>query len=605
MSSVDALKPDGDSAVAPGGSGAASSGTTWVSGALPFDPAVNPAVLDTATWDPAAAESVLRGVESEALESLSRALREGGALPNIPAVELYEGSRTAADSGQFVIAGLKDGQQVLLEIPREGAAPRLADPFGSIHAGNEGTVALQATTAANLHTFLREVAPGRGPLALGDTPRLGVGVRMTTACWPAVFRAMESGGFSTNAIQNSVRELNSLKDILERRPATSNYYTGFGMIESGHTGSTFEGLWVSGVLQALRHPTRYPFGADADHLQVKRGPDGLERARGYIDSCRYYTFYTMDMSDILDYAALDEPSDAQAGDRARAVVGDEAVLRSVLAYHRQTQPAEFRTRELSVPTLHRMISKYWMALGALESVNSYLAGIRAGEPYDLEFTIDEHPPERAAFDCLTSEEECAFVLGEVARRGVPVTHLAPNVGTEKGFDYRGIDGLVGLERRVASMVELAGARGVVIDIHSADDLTAPTRAAIRRATKGRLHYKVAPVPQVLFGEILEQVHPDVFADWWNDALLYAQESAETGSEFAVACIADLKAKASPSPSYRDRVFHHFCFRFVGRRGPDGNYLNRQRLYSLSDEFHRAYEDRLAGYLEGLAADLLT
>ncbi len=604
MSSVDAPKLDGDSAVVSDGSGVTSSGTARVSGALPFDPAVNPAVLDTATWDPAAAESVIRSVDSEALADLSRALREGGALPSIPGVELYEGSRVSADSGQFVLAGLKDGQQVLLEVT-SGSGSRLAHLFGSIQVGVDGTIALHETTAANLHAFVRDVAPGRGPQALGDTPRLGVGSRMTTACWPAVFRAMDSGGFSTNAIQNSVRELNSLSDILERRPAARNYYTGFGMIESGHTGSTFEGLWVSGVLEALRHPTRYPFGADADHLQVKRGPDGLARARAYIDSCRYYSFYTMDMADILDYASLDEPSDAQAGDRARAVVGDEAVLRSLVAYHQQTQSSGFATRRLSAPTVHRMIGKYWTALGALEAMNSYLVGIRAGEPYDLEFTIDEHPPERPAFTCLTSEDECAFVLGEVARRELPVTHLAPNVGTEKGFDYRGADGLEGLEKRVASLVDLASASGIVIDIHSADDLTAPTRAALRRATKGRLHYKVAPVPQVLFGEVLEQVHPDIFADWWNDALQYAQESAEAGSQFAAACIADLQANASPQPSHRDRVFHHFCFRFVGRRGADGEYLNRQRLYSLSDAFYRAYEDRFAGYLEGLAADLLT
>ena len=330
-------------------------------GALKIDPAVNPAVLDTATWDPSAAEAILRAAGAEALSGVSFALREGRSLPSVAGLELHEGSLTAGESGTFVLAGLRDGQQVLLEIPEGHAPPRLADPFASIPLGDEGAIAVHATTAANLHAFLRDVAPGRGPRALGDTPRLGVGVRMTTACWPAVFRAMESGGFSTNAIQNSVRELNSLEDVLEGRPATRNYYTGFGMIESGHTGSTFEGLWVSGVLQALQHPTRFPFGADADHLQVKRGPDGLARARRYVDSCRYYTFYTMDMADILDYASLEEPSDAGAGDRARAVVGDEAVLRSAVAYHRQAGRAGSGTARLGEPTVHRMIGKYWAA----------------------------------------------------------------------------------------------------------------------------------------------------------------------------------------------------------------------------------------------------
>ena len=63
-------------------------------------------------------------------------------------------------------------------------------------------------------------------------------------------------------------------------------------------------------------------------------------------------------------------------------------------------------------------------------------------------------------------------------------------------------------------------------------------------------------------------------------------------------------KASPRPSHHDQVFHHFCFRFVGRRGAGGQFLNRDRFYSLSDEFYSADENRLAGYLEGLAEELL-
>ena len=47
-------------------------------------------------------------------------------------------------------------------------------------------------------------------------------------------------------LQNSVRELNLLDDLLAARPAEKNIAFNFGEIESGYTGSTFEGLWVAG-----------------------------------------------------------------------------------------------------------------------------------------------------------------------------------------------------------------------------------------------------------------------------------------------------------------------------------------------------------------------
>jgi tagaturonate epimerase len=572
-------------------------------GALRMDPAANPAVLDTATWDPFAAAEALGRPSRTALDGVARAMTEGRRLPTVPGLVLHEGSRCAVDGAGFVLAGLPDGQQVLLEVGRPGGSPTLGEALAKVTLDAERSVVLHATSAANLRTYLRDVAPDRGPRALGDTPRIGFGVRMTTAAWPAIFRAMESRGFSANAIQNSVRELNLLDDLLEGRPAATTYYTGFGMIESGHTGSSIEGLWVAGVLEALKHPTRFPYGADADHLHVKRGPDGLARARRYVDSYRGSTFYSLDMSDILDYGALNEPSSSASAERALAAVGDDAVLRSIVAYHRRRDPGKGGV-QLSEAMIHRMIAKYWGAFEAMTATNDYVHSKHEGVPYDLEFTIDEHPPEIAAFDCLTAEEECTFVLDEVARRGLPVTHLAPNVGIEKGFDYRGTDGLEGLERRLTSIVNIADRHGVVIDIHSADDLTAPSRAAIRRATKGRLHYKISPLPQILFAEVAEQVHPDFFAAWWGDAVQYAREAAAAGSPFAAACLAELATKASSVPSCRDQVFHHYCFRFVGRRDENGQYLGRHRFYSLSDEFYRQYQDRLTATLEGLADELL-
>ena len=105
---------------------------------------------------------------------------------------------------------------------------------------------LYPSDASVIDRYFRTLAPDRGPRALGPVPRLGVGTRMTTAVWPAIWTAMARRGFAANAIQNSVRELNFLVTLLEARPAEKNIAFGFGAIETGYTGSSFEGLWVAG-----------------------------------------------------------------------------------------------------------------------------------------------------------------------------------------------------------------------------------------------------------------------------------------------------------------------------------------------------------------------
>jgi hypothetical protein len=88
-------------------------------------------------------------------------------------------------------------------------------------------------------------------------------------------------------------------------PAQRLYYPGIGFVPEGRTGSTFEGLWLCGVCEALKAIVAQPDGADADHIMVKRGRDGLDRARNVLlAAARRYSFFTIDVSDILDYSAL-------------------------------------------------------------------------------------------------------------------------------------------------------------------------------------------------------------------------------------------------------------------------------------------------------------
>ena len=569
---------------------------------LDMNPATNPGVLDTATWDRRAGWQAVARMGDRWLH-VQRAATEGRALPPCEGVRPFTGSGKTRGGAVFCLTALPDAQQVFVEIGTGGGPEALGEPMGTLWLSSGIRVAAYPGDAAVVARYCASIKPESGPQPWGRTPRLGIGVRMTTAVWPGIFDAMSRGGFAANAIQNSVRELNLLHDLLECRPAPKNYACGFGTIEAGYTGSTWEGLWLSGVLSALQYEQPVRYGADADHIQVKRGEDGIQRARQIIEAARHYTFYTLDMADILDYAALAATAPGAAPRYLTTKIPNDRERRSVLRYH--GEPAQFdgKTYSLDEAAIGRFVGKYWDALEVLDSLSQYISVLKNGRPFDLEFTIDEHPPEIAAFDCLTTDEEVLFVLREIHRRGLPVTHLAPNFGQEKGWDYRCPDGLEGLEGRMRTQAAIAEAFGVLLDVHSADDLATNARHVIHQATGGRLHYKISPMVQLLYAEVLQENHPELFRRWWEDAMSYARTEAEAGSPFARECLQAYEASVDKSPSRHHMVFHHYSFAFVGRRDASGRFVQREEFYRLSPDFYRAYRTRIADYLAGLAHEL--
>jgi hypothetical protein len=577
-------------------------------GKLEIAPALSPGVLDTATWDRDAAWAAIQAVEDAYWPALVEAAAAAAPLPATEGLMPYAPSCVWREGTLDCLAGLADGQLLFLEIGPDARDSGLGANIGSksfppIASKPQTPVSnlwIYPAAAPVIDRFCRLIAPDKGPCALGPAPRLGIGTRMTTAVWPAIWQAMAQGGFAANAIQNSVRELNFLETLLEGRPAERNVAFGFGTIETGYTGSSYEGLWVSGVLDALKHGAPPRYGADADHIQVKRGADGLARAKRMLDATRYYSFYTLDVSDVLDYGAL--AASAAAGTATLESRIPDAVQRSdLLAYHRQSRRVSGFDYRPDAAALGRLVGKYGAALDAVARLYEYICGFKAGIPFDLELSIDEHPNDVPTFDCLTSETELIFVLLEAQRRGIPLTHVAPNFGVEKGTDYRGADGLPGFEARTRSLCRITEDFGIMPDFHSGDDLSAATRQAIGRATRGRNHFKVSPMLQLLFGEVLADHHPDLFRRWYADALAYAQREAAAGSAFAAKCI---RCSDVQRPSVHDAVFHNFSFAFVGRRDAEGQFICREEFYALSPVFYQAYQECIVGYLLGLADDLL-
>ncbi len=567
-------------------------------GRIEFDPGRNPAILDTVTWDEQAAAEAVRRLEPAVWEAIV-----AGQPFVSPQVTVVGAALGRCEGSAFALAALADGQQVFVSLGPANASAPLGTPFAVEPLADGQELRLYRTDAATIDRYVRRVRPDKGPRPLGATPRIGAGSRMSTAMFPATYRAMVACGFAANTIQNSVRELELLENILAGRPPEAIYYPGFGVVDSGHTGSTFEGLWTCGVLAALQSDGDVRYGADADHIKVLPGPRGMTWAKHVIECARFYSFYTLDVSGVLDYAALGITSAAAAEAVLEARIPDAAERRGVLAYHRQRRRIGGLNYRPDAATLGRLVGKYWAALAAAEELAAFLRSLKTGDAFDLEFAIDERLPDVAACESITGHTELAFVILEAQRRGLPFTHIAPNFGVEKGVDYRCPAGLAELEMRVAIQHRMAEEFGLLLDFHSGDDLSTATRRAIGRATQGRNHFKIAPQPQIIFAETVCDLEPDLFRVWWDDAFAYAQREAAAGSTFAVACLHEYEAAADPTPSPTDPIFHHFGFAFVGRRDAQGRYLNRERLYGLGKAFYHEYQKRIVAYLCELAQDL--
>jgi len=261
-----------------------------------------------------------------------------------------------------------------------------------------------------------------------------------------------------------------------------------------------------------------------------------------------------------------------------------------------------RTFRCDEDLIGRLVGKFWDSMEGTAELSSYVADLRGGEKFDLEYAFDETPAERPVRACISSEEEIVFVIREITRRGLPVTHVAPNFGVEKGFDYRLDDGLSALEKRVAFACRLTEETPFLIDIHSADDLSIATRKAIGRAGNGRLHYKVSPSLQFVFAEALAEQQPELFRKWCDDAFDYTRGEALKGSSIAAGCIEAYERSGDRTPSPHHELFHMFYFAFPGRRDETGRYANRELLYSLPADFYVEYDARIAAMLDGIAND---
>lgn len=572
-------------------------------GNLYFDPRYNPAILDTCTWD---IDKIKNTCSSEFVSFCRKNLLGEDLVPYGPSLDfsnsatVFPLAKSHDGKIEYLLCEFQDRQKVLAAISSEKIQDVVGDRFLTINDGS-AFLSVYAATMETVNRYCQDVDIERGPRALGYVPRLGIGTRMSTLMWPAIYSSMAVHGISVNAIQNSLRELRLLSEIRTGESPREIHLHSFGTIREGHTGCTFEGLWLEGVLSALKIGRIKPYGADADHIKIQNGPGGIDRAKAVILSSRYYSFYTVDVSPILGYHFLFNENKGKGEEILQRVVHSEELRETLRRRHVGTFSFGGSSVSVDMDMLGRLTGKYWEALDAIEQITEYIRTIKQYTPFDLELSIDEVPEGLEIRDVLTTEEEVLFLCNEFIRRNIPITHLAPNFGVEKGCDYRIEAGYARLKKVTRSFFNITREFRIMLDIHSGDDLSTETRKVFRRGTGSNLHYKISPRLQELFAEVLISRAPSIFKQWWERTVDYVRAQAEQGSEFARQCLDEyLKGERL---TVTNKLFHYYHFATVGLFDDNGEFCVRDSLYSIPQSVIREYQNKLSKQITIYCNDL--
>jgi hypothetical protein len=521
---------------------------------IELDPAANPGVLDTFTWDISAAADQARRLEgflTECALAVGTAHCAGCLRGALVDTEAVPESVVLRDGAGYFLINLPDRQKLLAAVSPKGVSVP-GEPIASFAGGKAALLPVDTKT---VRWFVTDLAPRFSPRAFGTRPRLGIGGRQTVMVWPGIIKGLDLIGGPAETIQNSAyRELAPMEMILAPPAEEVAYLPGHGSVNIGHTGSSIEGFWLAGVVSHIENGCTEPYGADLDHVPVKAADEaGLAKARHLIDCGRHFSFFTLDASALFD----------------------------------------FSTEDLS--------RRYDAAVEAAVSIYDYIRSVKSGEAFDFEFSLDEGPG-------ITQPEELRYVLERLTNSGVTVNFVAPNVGFEKRLDYRLPDGLPALEARVREMSRIAEEYGALLDFHSGSDKSSQTYRTISRACAGKLKLKVSGRLQIILAEVLAEMDPDFFDEWWDYTLVSAKAEADAGSAVAADYVKLVEnRRLAEGPSFRrrpdDRFFTDFCFGMVGAKNATGAFLHRHRFYSLSSDVQAEYTRRVSEYVVRLAEDL--
>lgn len=423
---------------------------------------------------------------------------------------------------------------------------------------------------------LRARVPFLAPQCLGLAASFGFGDRLGLAT-PGHVRACGGSGLRPVFAQQSIREMS-------------------------RTGRSPQQVLDDAMWGVLQQGFRKGFGADADHLKTTEDVDACAAAG--------FTLFTIDPGAHVDDAA-DAASPRELGERFAALPWDalESDARGCLARYSGAAsepppgaPAEWSDAgwARSEADVLRAAVKYGRAIAHTARLYRHLAGVKGGQPFELEMSVDETASPTSPF-------EHYFVACELRRLGVRWVSLAPRfVGRfEKGVDYMG--DLAAFERSFAQHVAVARALGPYkLSIHSGSDKFS-IYPIVARLGGDLVHVKTAGTSYLEALRTLAAVAPELF----REILDFACEryEADRASYHVSADVARVPRLAHHKDADLAAVLDQFDAREVlhvtygsvlNARTANGSWRFRERLLETlrlhEDAYGRTVERHLARHV---------
>ncbi len=355
---------------------------------------------------------------------------------------VYETSVNEIDG--VTIAMTRDGKEKFLVLGGNAASPVFQEFEGELLAGGLKKAPLSAVNAAALRSHF----PWTAPVSLRDRKTtIGCGDRLGLASAGHI-AAIKQYQATPVLAQQSMRELDM-------------------------TGRTYRQVVDDAVFLVYQAGYRDGYGADGDHLKKIKDID-VALAAGM-------PMITLDLSEVMLAAAGGWPQ-AQV-DEAFAKFNADTRKQLLDSYAGKKIRLGESEIEMDADTVRRCAVMYLQALDFAKEVHEHLKAKR-GDQFDLEISIDETTSP-------TLPAHHYFIAGELRRRGVEFTSLAPRfIGEfQKAIDY--IGDLAEFDRQFKVHADIArSCGGYKVSVHSGSDKFAvyPTIGAM---TGMRLHLKTA------------------------------------------------------------------------------------------------------------------
>lgn len=342
------------------------------------------------------------------------------------------------------IAMAHDAKEKFLVVAGNASSPVFKEFEGELLSGGFKKAPLSAANAA----VLRKHFPWTAPVSLRDRKTtIGCGDRLGLASIGHI-AAIKHYQATPVLAQQSMRELDM-------------------------TGRTYRQVVDDTVFMVYQAGFKDGYGADGDHLKKIKDID-VALAAGM-------PMITLDLSEVMLAAAGSWPQSQI--DEAFAKLPADTRKQLLDSYSGKKIKLGESQIEMDAETVRRCAVMYLQALDFAKEVYEHLKSKR-GDKFDLEISIDE-----TTSPTLPSHHY--FIAGELQRRGVEFTSLAPRfIGEfQKAIDY--IGDLAEFDRQFKVHADIARhCGGYKVSVHSGSDKFAvyPTVGAM---TGMRLHLKTA------------------------------------------------------------------------------------------------------------------